>query len=115
MSVNAMMIDYFLIGVIAISCGIVITIQYFKIRNLSDHLDIVILRANNLEASRAHLFSIILEIIKPNLTPIRGYADIILTEHWGQLALKQKQKLEIIKSKAAFIMRVIAKLEKMQE
>ena len=48
--------------------------------------------------------------LKTPLVPIIGYVDILLSQKWGKINEIQKEKLEIIKSSAQFLLKMISDL-----
>ena len=49
--------------------------------------------------------------IERPMIAIHGYAEMLLTEHWGELTIKQKQRLEIIKSYSTSLLLLIQKTQ----
>jgi signal transduction histidine kinase len=53
--------------------------------------------------------------LKTPLVPIRGYADILLSGHLGDMTEKQKERVSIIKSSAASLLQLISDLLDVQK
>jgi len=62
------------------------------------------------EIAKDEFLAMITHELKTPLVPIQGYADILLSEHLGELTDKQKERLEIIKSSSETLLSLISDL-----
>jgi len=66
--------------------------------------------ARKIDIAKDEFLAMITHELKTPLVPIQGYADILLSEHLGDLTPKQKERLSIIKSSATSLLDLISDL-----
>lgn len=71
--------------------------------------------AKKLNTARDEFLAMITHELKTPLVPIRGYSDILLSGHLGDLTEKQKERITIIKSSAASLLQLISDLLDVQK
>ena len=107
--------------IIITSLPILVVFLIYKIKLLRDTITlkkIIIQRQQqetkqiiNLHDQHDKLILKELQEVKPYLTPIKGYSEILLTQHWGKLEQRQEKRLEIIQSYSASLLLLIQKIE----
>ncbi|MBI5698253.1 MAG: HAMP domain-containing histidine kinase [Thaumarchaeota archaeon] len=71
--------------------------------------------ARKIDIAKDEFLAMITHELKTPLVPIRGYADILLSGHLGNLTEKQKERISIIKSSAASLLQLISDLLDVQK
>lgn len=71
--------------------------------------------ARKTDIAKDEFLAMITHELKTPLVPIRGYADILLGGHLGELTDKQKERIEIIKSSASSLLQLISDLLDVQK
>lgn len=71
--------------------------------------------ARKIDTAKDEFLAMITHELKTPLVPIRGYADILLSGHLGDLTEKQKERISIIKSSAASLLQLISDLLDVQK
>jgi len=66
--------------------------------------------AKKVDVAKDEFLAMITHELKTPLVPIRGYADILLSEHLGSLNKNQKERVEVIRSSAATLLQLISDL-----
>jgi len=77
---------------------------------MSDTIKVKEEEARKTDIAKDEFLAMITHELKTPLVPIRGYADLLLSEHLGKLTTKQKERLVIIKSSAASLLDIISDL-----
>ncbi len=77
---------------------------------MSDTIKQKVEEARKTDVAKDEFLSMITHELKTPLVPIQGYVDILLGEHLGKLTAKQRERLEIIKSSAESLLRIISDL-----
>jgi signal transduction histidine kinase len=62
------------------------------------------------DIAKDEFLAMITHELKTPLVPIQGYADILLSEHLGKLTVKQKERINIIKSSSETLLSIISDL-----
>jgi len=62
------------------------------------------------DIAKDEFLAMITHELKTPLVPIQGYSDILLSEHLGKLTVKQKERIEIIKSSSEALLSIISDL-----
>lgn len=71
--------------------------------------------AKKMDTAKDEFLAMITHELKTPLVPIRGYADILLSGHLGDMTEKQKERISIIKSSAASLLQLISDLLDVQK
>ena len=71
--------------------------------------------ARKTDIAKDEFLAMITHELKTPLVPIRGYTDILLSGHLGELSDKQKERIEIIKSSASSLLQLISDLLDVQK
>ncbi|MGQ0605500.1 MAG: ATP-binding protein [Candidatus Nitrosotenuis sp.] len=71
--------------------------------------------AKKIDIAKDEFLAMVTHELKTPLVPIRGYADILLSGHLGDLTDKQKERIAIIKSSAATLLQLISDLLDVQK
>lgn len=71
--------------------------------------------AKKMGTAKDEFLAMITHELKTPLVPIRGYADILLSGHLGDMTEKQKERISIIKSSAASLLQLISDLLDVQK
>lgn len=71
--------------------------------------------AKKMDVAKDEFLAMITHELKTPLVPIRGYADILLSGHLGDMTEKQKERISIIKSSAASLLQLISDLLDVQK
>lgn len=71
--------------------------------------------AKKMDTAKDEFLAMITHELKTPLVPIRGYADILLGGHLGDLTDKQKERISIIKSSASSLLQLISDLLDVQK
>jgi signal transduction histidine kinase len=71
--------------------------------------------ARKTDTAKDEFLAMITHELKTPLVPIRGYADILLGGHLGDLTDKQKERISIIKSSASSLLQLISDLLDVQK
>ena len=71
--------------------------------------------ARKIDIAKDEFLAMITHELKTPLVPIRGYADILLSGHLGDLSDKQKERINIIKSSASSLLQLISDLLDVQK
>jgi len=71
--------------------------------------------AKKMDIAKDEFLAMITHELKTPLVPIRGYADILLSGHLGEMSEKQKERISIIKSSAASLLQLISDLLDVQK
>lgn len=71
--------------------------------------------AKKMDTAKDEFLAMITHELKTPLVPIRGYADILLSGHLGDMTEKQKERVSIIKSSAASLLQLISDLLDVQK
>jgi signal transduction histidine kinase len=71
--------------------------------------------AKKIDTAKDEFLAMITHELKTPLVPIRGYADILLGGHLGNLTEKQKERISIIKSSASSLLQLISDLLDVQK
>ena len=66
--------------------------------------------AKKTDIAKDEFLAMITHELKTPLVPIQGYADILLSEHLGKLTVKQKERINIIKSSSETLLSIISDL-----
>jgi signal transduction histidine kinase len=66
--------------------------------------------AKKTDIAKDEFLAMITHELKTPLVPIQGYADILLSEHLGKLNIKQKERIDIIKSSSESLLSIISDL-----
>ena len=77
---------------------------------MSDTIKVKEEEARKIDIAKDEFLAMITHELKTPLVPIRGYADLLLSEHLGKLTPKQKERLAIIKSSAGSLLDIISDL-----
>ena len=77
---------------------------------MSDTIKQKTMEAKETDITKDEFLSMITHELKTPLVPIQGYVDILLGEHLGSLNEKQKERLQIIKTSAEALLRIISDL-----
>ena len=77
---------------------------------MSDTIKQKTIEAKETDIAKDEFLSMITHELKTPLVPIQGYVDILLGEHLGSLNEKQKERLNIIKTSAETLLRIISDL-----
>ena len=77
---------------------------------MSDTIKVKEEEARKIDIAKDEFLAMITHELKTPLVPIRGYADLLLSEHLGKLTTKQKERLAIIKSSAGSLLDIISDL-----
>ena len=77
---------------------------------MSDTIKQKTIEAKETDIAKDEFLSMITHELKTPLVPIQGYVDILLGEHLGNLNEKQKERLNIIKTSAEALLRIISDL-----
>lgn len=62
------------------------------------------------DIAKDEFLAMITHELKTPLVPIQGYADILLSEHLGKLTVKQRERINIIKSSSETLLGIISDL-----
>ena len=71
--------------------------------------------ARKTDIAKDEFLAMITHELKTPLVPIRGYTDILLSGHLGELSDKQKERVQIIKSSASSLLQLISDLLDVQK
>ena len=71
--------------------------------------------AKKIDIAKDEFLAMITHELKTPLVPIRGYADILLGGHLGDLTEKQRERISIIKSSASSLLQLISDLLDVQK
>ena len=66
--------------------------------------------AKKTDIAKDEFLAMITHELKTPLVPIQGYSDILLSEHLGKLTVKQKERINIIKSSSETLLSMISDL-----
>ncbi|MBT5201690.1 MAG: HAMP domain-containing histidine kinase [Thaumarchaeota archaeon] len=66
--------------------------------------------ARKTDIAKDEFLAMITHELKTPLVPIQGYSDILLSEHLGKLTVKQKERINIIKSSSEALLSIISDL-----
>ena len=72
-------------------------------------------KLKELDKSKDEFLAMITHELKTPLVPIKGYADILLTENLGPLNNQQKERLQIIKSSTNSLLKLVSDLLDVQK
>ena len=67
-------------------------------------------RLREADVIKNEFLAMITHELKTPLVPIVGYVDILLSQRWGKINETQKEKLEIIRTSAKFLLKLISDL-----
>jgi len=82
---------------------------------MSDTIRVKEEEAKKIDTAKDEFLAMITHELKTPLVPIRGYADILLGGHLGDLTDKQKERVSIIKSSASSLLQLISDLLDVQK
>lgn len=71
--------------------------------------------ARKTDIAKDEFLAMITHELKTPLVPIRGYADILLSGHLGEITDKQRERINIIKSSASSLLQLISDLLDVQK
>lgn len=86
-----------------------------KFNMMSETIRIKEEEAKRTDTAKDEFLAMITHELKTPLVPIRGYADILLSGHLGDMTEKQKERVSIIKSSAASLLQLISDLLDVQK
>jgi signal transduction histidine kinase len=66
--------------------------------------------SQKIDKAKDEFLAMITHELKTPLVPIQGYADILLTEHLGNLNEKQKERISLIKESSSTLLQLISEL-----
>lgn len=82
---------------------------------MSDTIKQKELEAKKMDIAKDEFLAMITHELKTPLVPIQGYADLLLSEHLGELTTIQKERLTIIKDSATSLLDIISDLLDVQK